>query len=148
YLLPDTVVVYDRVASASGTTQTWQLATPVSPAVSGASATISAAHQLHVDRYAPAGASSSVHNMNANSDFNSGYRLDETMAGGDNRYLHVLSIDGAVSSATPSGDSSITVHLSTGHTATVTFNHDAPGATITYDGNVSALGAGVDPMAE
>jgi hypothetical protein len=148
YLLPDTVLVYDRVATAPGTTQTWQLATPVSPSISGASATVNAAHALHIDRYAPAAASSSVHNMNTNSDFNSGYRLDETMAGGDNRYLHVLSVDGAVSSATPAGDSSITVHLSTGHTATVTFNHDAPGATIVYDGNSSALGVGVDQMAE
>ena len=142
------MVVFDRVQSASGTTQTWQLATPVSPAISGASATVSAAHQLHINRYAPAAASSAVHNMNANSDFNSGYRLDETMAGGDNRYLHVLSIDGAVTSATPSGDSSITVQLSTGHTATVTFNHDAPGATITYDGNAATLAPGVDTMAE
>ena len=50
--------------------------------------------------------------------------------------------------STPSGDSSITVHLATGHTATVTFNHDAPGATITYDGNASTLAPGVDTMAE
>ena len=34
------------------------------------------------------------------SDYSGGFRLDETMSGGDNRYLHVLSIDGAASSVT------------------------------------------------
>ncbi|HEX7699358.1 MAG TPA: hypothetical protein VF403_01470, partial [Kofleriaceae bacterium] len=71
-----------------------------------------------------------------------------TIAGGDQRYLHVLSIDGSVSSATAANDSSITVHLSTGHTATIVFDHDAPGATLTYDGTVTNLGAGVDTMPE
>ena len=148
HLEPDTVIVYDRVASASGTQQTWQLATPVSPAINGAAATINAAHVLHVTRYAPAGASSSVHNMNANSDFSSGYRLDETIAGGDQRYLHVLAIDGAVSSASAANDSTITVQLASGHTVTVAFNRDAPGATLTYDGTVTNLAAGIDAMAQ
>jgi hypothetical protein len=148
YLEPDTVVVYDRVATAAGTQQTWQLATPVSPTISGSTATISAAHALHVTRYAPTAATSSVYAMSADSDFISGFRLDETIAGGDQRYLHVLSIDGSVSSATAANDSSITVHLSTGHTATIVFNHDAPGATLTYDGTVTNLAPGVDTMPE
>jgi hypothetical protein len=148
YLEPDTVIVYDRVATAAGTQQTWQLATPVSPAISGASATINAAHALHVTRYAPSAATSSVYAMSADSDFGSGFRLDETIAGGDQRYLHVLSIDGSVTSATAANDSSITVHLSTGHTATVVFNHDVSGATLTYDGTVTNLGMGLDAMPE
>lgn len=149
YLLPDTVIVYDRVASASGTSQTWQLASPVSPSISGATATFSnAGHQLHVQRFAPSGASSATHNMNADSDFTSGYRLDETMTGGDNRYLHLLSVDGAVTSATSANDSTITVKLSNGHTATVAFDHDAPGATITWDGTATTLSASVDAMPE
>jgi hypothetical protein len=148
YLEPDTVVVYDRVATAAGTQQTWQLATPVTPSISGTTATINAAHALHVTRYAPAAATSSVYAMSADSDFTSGFRLDETIAGGDQRYLHVLSIDGSVSSATAANDSSITVHLSTGHTATIVFSHDAPGATLTYDGTVTNLAPGVDTMSE
>ncbi|CAN5308489.1 hypothetical protein BH11MYX1_BH11MYX1_08800 [soil metagenome] len=148
YLLPDTVVVYDRVASSSGTSQTWQLATPVSPAISGATATATAAHALHITRYAPSAATSSVHAMSADSDYATGYRLEETIAGGDQRYLHVLSIDGSVSSASAANDSTITVHLSTGHTATVAFNRDAPGATITYDGTATNLDLAVDGMPE
>ncbi|MEO8550127.1 MAG: hypothetical protein ABI678_09135, partial [Kofleriaceae bacterium] len=149
YLLPDTVVVYDRVATGAGTQQTWQLATPTSPSISGTTATTTnAAHALHVQRFAPAGATSSVHNMNANSDFSSGFRLDETIAGGDQRYLHVLSVDSAVSSASSANDATVTVHMANGHTATVAFNRDAPGATLTYDGTVTNLASGVDSMPE
>ena len=149
YLLPDTVIVYDRVATGAGTQQTWQLATPASPAISGATATINAAHALHIQRFAPAGATSSVHNMTStSSDFNSGYRLDETIAGGDQRYLHVLSIDSAVTSASSANDSTVTIQMANGHTATVAFNHDGPGATLTYDGTVTNLAAGVDSMPE
>jgi hypothetical protein len=148
YLLPDTVVVYDRVASPAGTSQTWQLATPVSPSISGTSATVNAAHALHVTRYAPAAATSSVYAMTADSDYSSGYRLDETIAGGDQRYLHVLSIDGAVSSASAANDSTITVQLASGHVATIAFDRDAPGATITYDGTTSTMSLAVDAMPE
>lgn len=148
YLLPDTVVVYDRVASTSGTSQTWQLATPVSPSISGTTATANGAHALHITRYAPTSATSSVHAMSADSDYASGYRLDETAAGGDQRFLHVLSIDGSVSSASAANDSTITVHLASGHTATVVFNRDSPGATITYDGTATDLSLSVDAQAE
>ena len=148
YLEPDTVVVYDRVTTTAGTQQTWQFVTPVQPSISGAAATISGAHVLHVNRLAPAGATASVHNMNADSDFHGGYRLDESIAGGDQRYLHVLSIDGAVTATTPSGDSTVTVQLATGHSATIAFSHDAIGATLTYDGQAQPLGAGVDSMPE
>lgn len=148
YLLPDTVVVYDRVASPSGTSQTWQLATPVSPTISGTTATATSGHALHITRYAPAAATSSVHVMSTDSDYHSGYRLDETIAGGDQRYLHVLAIDGSVSSATSANDSTITVQLSSGHTATIAFNRDSAGATITYDGTVTNLSLAVDAMPE
>jgi hypothetical protein len=86
-----------------------------------------------------------------NSDFTGGFRLDETMPGGDNRYLHVLSIDGSVSSTTPAGDASrpgVTVRLSDGRTATVTFVRDTPGATLVLGGVTSSLGAGVDRLPE
>ena len=150
YLQPDTIVVYDRVASTSGTQQVWQLATPVAPSISGANATISGAHALHVQRLAPSSATSSVFSYTSDSsgDYTGGYRLDETAPGGNNRFLHVLSIDGAVTSATASGDSTVTVKLSGGHTATIAFSHDAAGATLTYDGTSHTLGAGVDSMPE
>ncbi len=149
YLQPDTIVVYDRVTSAAGTQQTWQLPTPVAPAISGSSATVSTAgHVLHIQRLAPAAAAASVYNYTADSDFTTGFRLDETMPGGDQRYLHVLSIDGAISSATASGDSTVTVTLANGQAATIAFSHDAIGATLTYNGTPVTLGAGMDMLPE
>jgi hypothetical protein len=147
YLEPDTIVVYDRVASAAGTQQTWQLATPVRPVISGNGAAINGAHVLHVARFAP-GATSSVHDMTADADYAGGFRLDETIAGGDQRYLHVLSIDGAVSSATSANDSTVTVVLASGQTATIAFNRDAIGATLTLGNATQTLGSGVDQMPE
>ncbi len=151
FIQPNTVVVYDRVTSAAGTQQTWQLATPVAPAISGTTATITAAgHTLSVQRLAPAGATSSAfsYTNDSSGDYTGGYRLDETIAGGDQRYLHVLSIDGAVTSATANGDSAVTIALSSGQTATVTFVRNAVGASITLAGTTTALAPGVDTLPE
>ena len=151
YLLPDVVVVFDRVQSAGGTTQTWQLASPASPSVSGATASFAAAgHVLKVQQMS--GGAMSVTSMpSVDSDYSGGFRLDETMPGGDNRYLHVLSIDGSVSSTTSAGDAAhpgATVNLANGHTATVTFTRDTTGATLVLDGTTKVLGAGVDKLPE
>jgi hypothetical protein len=151
YLLPDVVVVFDRVQSAGGTTQTWQLVSPAAASISGATATIAAAgHTLKVQKMS--GGTMSVTSMpSVNSDYSAGFRLDETMAGGDNRYLHVLSIDGAVSSTTSAGDATrpgVTVNLSNGRRATVTFARDTAGATLVLDGVTTTLGASVDSLAE
>jgi hypothetical protein len=149
YLQPNVVIVYDRVASGSGTSQTWQLVTPVQPSISGNTATITnAGHTLSVQRLAPADASATTRSMSSVSgDFHGGYRLDETASGGDKRYLHVLSIDGGATSATAQGDA-VTVHLAGGKTATVTFDHDNIGATMNLDGTDVTLGAGVDTLAD
>src|SRR3569623_1166881 len=145
YLQPDAIVVYDRVQSSSGTSQVWQLATPKQPSLSGSPATISnGGHTLSVQRLA--GGTYSVPNMTSESDYGGGYRLDETTAGGNNRLIHVLSIDGAVTSASASGDA-VTVHLSGGQTATIPFNHDAIGASMSYLGTNVDLSAGVDTLA-
>ena len=148
YLKPDVVIVYDRVNSASGTSQTWQLASPVAPQISGTTASFtSGGHTLHVNRLAPSAAASSAHNMSADSDYASGYRLDETMTGGNNRYLHVLSVDGSVTSATAVGDVA-TVKLSDGRIAVVTFNHDAPGATMVLAGVTTQMSLAVETLSE
>ncbi len=149
YLQPDTVVVYDRVATAADTTQTWQLATPVSPAIAGTTATINAAHTLTVQRLVPAsGATSSAYRLASTSAYRGGYRLDTKQTGGDRRYLHVLSIDGSVASATATGDTGVTVALANGETATIEFARDAIGATLTYKGATTNLGAGIDALPE
>ena len=151
YLLPDVVVVFDRVQSASGTTQTWQLATPVAATISGALATISSSgHALKVQKLS-GGTMSVTPFTSVSSDYSGGFRLDETMAGGDNRYLHVLSIDGSATSVTAAGDAThpgVTVRTANGHTATVTFTRDTTGATLVLDGTTRTLAAGVDALPE
>ena len=151
YLLPDVVVVFDRVQSAAGTTQTWQLASPVAASISGTLATIaSSGHALKVQQIA-GGSMSVTPFTSVSSDYSGGFRLDETMSGGDNRYLHVLSIDGAASSVTPAGGGAnpgVTIAMSNGHTATVTFVRDNPGATLVLDGTTTSLAAGLDRLPE
>jgi hypothetical protein len=148
YLKPDVVVVYDRVASAAGTTQTWQLTSPSQPALGGTSATITGTHTLRVERLAPAAAHAAVTNLATVTGYRGGYRIDEAMAGGDVRYLHVLSLDGAAASATATNDSTVTVQLANGETATVAFDRDDVGATLTYAGNTTTLTKGVDVLPE
>jgi hypothetical protein len=148
FLAPNVVIVYDRVRSASGTTQTWQLPTPVMPAIAGNAATISnAGHTLKVTRVDPSAATTSVHSFASDGDFNGGYRLDEREAGGDIRYLHVLSLDGGASSVTASGANGVTVHFAAGGQATVTFVRDSAGATLVLNGVTTTLAAGVDTLA-
>jgi hypothetical protein len=149
YLEPDVVIVYDRVTTGGDTRQVWQLPTPVRPEIAGTRATISnAGHTLTVHRLAPAGATSSVHGYAGSSEYVGGFRLDAAVAGGDVRYLHVLSLDGGAAQVTASGDSSVTVQLAGGGSATVAFNRDAIGAELTYQGKTTTLGAGVDSLPE
>jgi hypothetical protein len=148
FLKPNTIVVYDRVATAAGTSQVWQLASPTQPSISGATATIAGAHSLKVQRLVPATASTVATSLAGTSVYTGGYRLDETVAGGDVRYLHVLSLDGSTASATVSGDSTVTVNLAGGGSATVAFDRATVGATLTYGGATTSLGAGVDEIPE
>jgi hypothetical protein len=149
YLEPDTLVVYDRVATRAGSQQVWQLVSPAAPAISGARATISTAgHKLTIDRLAPSSATSSAYDFHKSSggDFKGGFRLDETTAGGDNRFVHVISIDGAVDSATPMPEGvSLSVN---GKPVVVQFNRDAIGGQVTINGVSTTLGAGVDKLPE
>jgi hypothetical protein len=151
YLQPDVVVVFDRVQSAAGTTQTWQLASPVAASISGNLASIaSSGHTLKVQKIA-GGSMSVTPFTSVSSDYSGGFRLDETMSGGDNRYLHVLSIDGAASSVTAAGDASnpgVTVAMANGHTATITFVRDNTGATVVLDGTAKSLAVGLDRLPE
>ena len=94
----------------------------------------------------PAAATSSSYNMTQTEGYLSGFRLDETVAGGDQRYLHVLSIDGAAVSAQASGDNGVTVQLNDGTTASVTFNRDTMGASLNWGSVQQTLGAGVDAL--
>ncbi len=146
YVQPDVVIVYDRVASGGSTSQVWQLQSPVAASINGAKATItSAGHTLTVDKVL--GGTLSVHDMK-DEDIMGGFRLDETMSGGDNRYLHVLSVDGAVTSVAAMGASGVTVNLASGKTITATFVADSVGATLNLGGSNITLGAGIDSLPE
>jgi hypothetical protein len=148
FLEPNVVIVFDRVRTAAGTTQTWQLPSPVAPAVSGNAATITnGSHNLRVTRVAPSAAAMSVHSFAGTADFTTGgFRLDERLAGGDHRYLHVLSLDGGASSVNAQGETGVTVNLAGGGQATVTFERDAAGATLELGGNTIDLSEGVDAL--
>jgi hypothetical protein len=149
YLEPNIVVVFDRVQSASDTTQTWQLAAPVAPVLSGPTATISnAGHSLRVTRIAPSSATMSVFDYRTDSTMNGGYRFDETQPGGDRRYLHVLAVDGAVSSASANGETGVTLNLAGGGTVIVSFKRDTAGASVTRNGVTTALDSGVESLQE
>ena len=150
YLQPNAVIVFDRVTSASGTTQTWQLVSPVSPSISGNTATFSnAGHSLKVTRMLPSSATMSRYAFTSASDFSGGYRLDEKVAGGTQRYLHVMSVDGGVTSQTSAGSYGVTVNLATGKQVTVQFNADTIGGTLKMDGVTSSLTSnGVQPLSQ
>jgi hypothetical protein len=150
YLEPDAVVVYDRVASRAGSSQVWQLVSPAQPAINGTRTTFPAStgsgHTLSVERVAPANATASVHDFMTEVDFSGGFRLDETAPGGDNRFLHVLWVDGAIGTVTPGTDgATLTVG---GKTVVVQFNHDTVGGSISIDGSSTTLGGGVDTLPE
>ena len=148
YLAPNTVVIYDRATSSASDQQVWSLAFPVTPAIAGATATVTAAgHTLTVQRLAPAAATASVYDYTANSDFANGFRLDETLPGGDARWLHVATIDGAATNATSSDGNS--VDLTVGGTAVnIAFSADGVGGTLTIGGDAIALDATVDQLPE
>jgi len=123
----------------------------VAASISGTLATIAGSgHALKVQQIA-GGSMSVTPFTSVSSDYSGGFRLDETMSGGDNRYLHVLSIDGAASSVTPAGGGAspgVTIAMSNGHTATVTFVRDNPGATLVLDGTTTSLAVGLDRLPE
>jgi hypothetical protein len=152
YVQPNVAIVFDRVQSASGTTQTWQLVAPTAPAISGNTATITnAGHSLKVTRIAPSATTTSVHSFASDPAYSGGFRLDEKLAGGDQRYLHVLAVDGAVSSTTTAGTATqpgVTVNLASGTQVTVKFNRDTVGGALTIAGVTTTLAAGVETLPE
>jgi hypothetical protein len=149
YLEPDTVVIFDRVTSSTGDEQAWQMAMPVDPTVSGTRATAdNGNHTLNIERLSPSGATSSVYNFQSDSDFSAGHRYDETISGGDRRWLHVAWIDGGTTARSAIDDHTVQLTLANGKTAKVTFNRDDVGATLVLDGTTVNLGAGIDVMPE
>ena len=145
FLEPDAVVMFDRVTSSNGTQQVWMLSSPKQPTVSSTRSTFAGtSHTLRVERVIPAAASTQVVNLAASdSEFTGGFRLEETVAGGANQFLHVMWLDGAVGTVSRSdagGRIGVTVTMANGKTATVRF-----GAT-GVDGTLEITGAGVQAL--
>jgi hypothetical protein len=159
FLEPDCLVVFDRVTTAPGTTQTWQLNTPIQPSLAGARATMTGAqHTLRVERLAPASAATSIHDLGAESgdEVEGGYRVDAQLAGGEQQLLHVLWIDDAAGTVTRSdaeGRIGAEIQLAGGRTATVRFGAAGVDGTLTIrEGGATVadetLAAGVSTLAE
>ena len=148
YLEPDCVVIYDRATTTDQ--QVWSLAFPQQPTINGTETTMTASgHTLTIQRVSPAsGPTASVYDYTADSDFSGGYRLDETLAAGDTRWLHVAYIDGAVTSIATVDANTVDVTLSGGTVAHVAFNPDSVGGTLTLGGTAITLDATIDTLAE
>jgi hypothetical protein len=126
----------------------WQLATPIAPSIAGARATIAGARTLTIERVAPAQAAWSATDLRSvDADFTGGHRLDTVMPGGDHRYLHVLWIGGAASGVSPQAEG-VALQLEGGRTASLRFERDGIGGSLSIDGLELTLGPGVDPLDE
>ena len=147
YLQPDTVVTFDRVSSTGS--QVWSLAFPKMPTIAGKITTETASgHTLTVNRVTESAATSTIYSYQSDSDFNGGYRLDETVPGGDHAWLHVTYIDGGVTNVTATDATSADITLAGGKMVHVSFNAGSVGGTLTIAGTAVTLGAGVDSLPE
>ena len=154
YLMPDAIVVYDRVQTSAGK-QVWQLVTPAAPAVgtthaslAHTDATLKVAHSLEVERLSPTNATASAFDLTKDADFTAGHRLDETAAAGDNRFLHVIWIDGAASGVAAMGSDGVSLTLAGGKTAVVQFSRNAVGGTLTLGAQTTKLDATLETLPE
>ena len=147
FLPPSILVVFDRVEGASNTTRVWQLSSPITPTVAGPITTFAGqTTTLAVRRILPASPTVTVLNWaTLDSDMLGGARLDvsESGAGGVSRFLHVFSLDGAVTSASADDSGTlrgVTMALSAGGSATVRFQNDS------WGGTLQTFGSGGAPM--
>jgi hypothetical protein len=138
FVEPDVLVVYDRVTTSPGTTQRWQLNVPTAPSVAGSTATVIAgATTMRSRRVIPDAASVSTFDWTTDPDMSGGFRLDETVAGGANTFLHVLSFGTAVTSATrgdAGGRQGVIISFADGRTATVRFSPTDVDGTLSISG--------------
>ena len=104
-------------------------------------------------RLLPAGGSMATVSMaGIDGDYQGGYRLESSVAGGAREHLHVLSLDEAVSSATMTGDREATIELADGRTAVVSFGAAGVDGALQISGGAPSanvtLGAGVATLPE
>jgi hypothetical protein len=159
HLEPDCVVVFDRVTSAGSTQQVWQLSSPATPTVNGNRTVFQGTSTtLTVEKVLPAGATTTTRDWpSIDGDFDRGYRVENTTAGGTVRHLHVIWTGNDVGTVEPSntgGRSGVIVHFADGREATVRFGDNGVDGTLELrnaGGSVTAsanLGASIDTLPE
>ena len=89
----------------------------------------------------------STYSFASSSDFTGGYRLDLARPVATIATCTACSRSTAVS-ASANGATGVTLNLANGKQATVTFNRDSVGGTLTYDGVTTSLVAGVAALPE
>ena len=111
-------------------------------AATGATATVvDGATTLRSRRVIPDVATTTVFDWTADADISGGFRIDETVAGGAQTYLHVLSFGNTVTTATRSdagGRQGVLVELADDRDVTVRFSPTGVDGTIT----ITAAGGG------
>ena len=126
FIKPSTFVVFDRVDTVgAGVSRVWTLNVPVAPALAGDNLSLTrGSNRMDVYRLAPAGLSYLV----------TGRRVDVTDAAGTSSlFLHVIGLDGAVSSATRSDatlQTGVEIVFADGRAATVRFSSAGRGGTV------------------
>jgi hypothetical protein len=135
FVKPDTVVVFDRVQYLPGATvKTFQLPVPGLPSISGRIASYShGTAGLQVFAVAPASSTLSATDMRTvDPDFEGGYRIDARVtSSGLTNFLHVLSVDGAVLSATRgANDGAVDLLMADGRRVALAFDPAGQGGTI------------------
>jgi hypothetical protein len=169
YLEPNTVIVYDRLKTRIGANSNvvFQVVSPVATGnptpndpPTGTSHTFTASgHTLDVvDVLTPPSTKPTLFNFKKSDgeEFpNGGFRLDETTTtGGENRFLHVLTIDGAATNIMLGNTADSVSMMVGGQLVTMAFNHGGTGAsaaiggTLTIGAQTYPLGTGVDPLPE
>lgn len=143
FVRPGAVVIVDRVDADADVTATFQLNVPLAPSVSDAAID---AGGLRVLRVAPAASALDARVIDwasTDSEMGGGFRVDVgARAGGAVTFVHVLSVDGAVASASARGALGVDLALAGGAAASV----DLDAMAVTVGGETIALVDGVDDV--
>lgn len=136
FLAPDAVVVFDRIDAGADVRRIWQLGSPIRPELAGSTATFAGGTAtLVLRRVLPASGTPTILDWTTDGEMGGGFRLDLADAdpSGRSRFLHVLSVDGAVTGAAASPDGArlgVELTFADGTRALVRFEPDALGGTL------------------
>jgi hypothetical protein len=135
-IVPDVVVVFDRLDVDAGVGATWHLNTPLAPHIDGDGAVLAGASAtLRVRRVTPDAAWSAVAWPTLDADMLGGHRLDLAPASTPSAFLVVLDRDGAALAVTPDdadGMRGVAIALADGREVRLRFDPRAAGGVATF----------------